>query len=270
MDVVEKPLRSFYYPKIIGKSKLLPKIVMWDALYQSLPGGCCLRKPKILFQSNTDGYSFRSLIAHLKNQRNILFFFRAFDCKIIFGGFVSENIEVSKQIGNQRSFIFKCNDPEADEEEQPSTTRKKRARSNTTSAGARQNQPQNELSASKNEKSFPMELISSLISSSPKEKECRKGGRKGEEKKKKIGWTEKKRKGIPEIEFKAYSWSGNTRQFFTLDPKGGLSFGSAIWIDENLEEGKTAKCPTYGSPPLLPNAYFRLETLEIWHFVDHA
>ena len=41
---------------------------------------------------------------------------------------------------------------------------------------------------------------------------------------------------------------------------------SGLWLDGDLNKGRTESCQTFGSPPLVPEEDFIIKTLECWTF----
>ena len=77
----------------------------------------------------------------------------------------------------------------------------------------------------------------------------------------------------PELE--TFRWSGHNEFYFKVDLKNGklvmrigLEDGkSAIWLDEELNRGRSESCKTFDSPQLNKgNEDFTLKTLECWAF----
>jgi len=70
-----------------------------------------------------------------------------------------------------------------------------------------------------------------------------------------------------------YPWSGVNDHYAKGDNKGlhvGASSNGnfALWLDEDLDKGRTAACDTFESGPLSKNEDFKIISVECWTFVS--
>lgn len=70
--------------------------------------------------------------------------------------------------------------------------------------------------------------------------------------------------------FKVYKWDGDNFYFIKGNPDSVI-FGSGngnfgLWLDGDLNNGRTQSCPTFDSPPLVPEEDFTIKTIECWTF----
>jgi hypothetical protein len=70
--------------------------------------------------------------------------------------------------------------------------------------------------------------------------------------------------------FQTYKWNGDNF-YFIKGNDDSLVFGSGngrfgLWLDGDLNKGRTQSCQTYGSPPLVPEEDFIIKTVECWTF----
>jgi len=67
-----------------------------------------------------------------------------------------------------------------------------------------------------------------------------------------------------------FNWSGVNGNFIK-GRQDSLTFGASndkagLWIDSNLNKGKTEKCLTFNNPPLTPEVDFVIRNLNCWTF----
>jgi len=73
-------------------------------------------------------------------------------------------------------------------------------------------------------------------------------------------------------DFAAYKWTGENEYFFKGNAdsfvvgSGNGKFG--IWIDADLNQGRTQTCPTFDNDPLTREGDFTIQALECWAFTD--
>ncbi|XP_039295641.1 nuclear receptor coactivator 7 isoform X3 [Nilaparvata lugens] len=72
-------------------------------------------------------------------------------------------------------------------------------------------------------------------------------------------------------EFHVYNWTGDN-MYFIKGNNESLSIGAGdgkfgLWLDGDLNQGRTEACNTYGNDPLTPSKDFVIKTLECWAFV---
>ena len=73
-------------------------------------------------------------------------------------------------------------------------------------------------------------------------------------------------------DFAAYKWTGENEYFFKGNAdsfvvgSGNGKFG--IWIDADLNQGRTQTCPTFDNEPLTREGDFTIQALECWAFTD--
>uniref|UniRef100_A0A1B0BMQ6 Oxidation resistance protein 1 n=1 Tax=Glossina palpalis gambiensis TaxID=67801 RepID=A0A1B0BMQ6_9MUSC len=71
--------------------------------------------------------------------------------------------------------------------------------------------------------------------------------------------------------FKVFHWTGENLYFIKgnveslLVGAGNGRFG--LWLDGDLNQGRSQSCSTYGNEPLAPQEDFVIKTLECWAFV---
>jgi len=70
--------------------------------------------------------------------------------------------------------------------------------------------------------------------------------------------------------FKVFHWSGENLYFIKGNPDG-LAIGAGdgkfgLWLDGDLNQGRSQSCSTYASEPLAPEEDFVIKTLECWAF----
>ncbi|XP_055715383.1 oxidation resistance protein 1 isoform X8 [Phlebotomus papatasi] len=71
--------------------------------------------------------------------------------------------------------------------------------------------------------------------------------------------------------FKVFHWTGENLYFIKGNPES-LSIGAGdgifgLWLDGDLNQGRSQHCTTYGNEPLAPQEDFVVKTLECWAFV---
>uniref|UniRef100_A0A6B2EEC0 Oxidation resistance protein 1 n=1 Tax=Phlebotomus kandelakii TaxID=1109342 RepID=A0A6B2EEC0_9DIPT len=71
--------------------------------------------------------------------------------------------------------------------------------------------------------------------------------------------------------FKVFHWTGENMYFIKGNPES-LSIGAGdgifgLWLDGDLNLGRSQHCTTYGNEPLAPQEDFVVKTLECWAFV---
>ncbi|GAB0093026.1 nuclear receptor coactivator 7-like [Sergentomyia squamirostris] len=71
--------------------------------------------------------------------------------------------------------------------------------------------------------------------------------------------------------FKVFHWTGENMYFIKGNPES-LSIGAGdgifgLWLDGDLNQGRSQHCTTYGNEPLAPQEDFVVKTLECWAFV---
>ncbi|XP_059619721.1 TLD domain-containing protein 2 isoform X10 [Phlebotomus argentipes] len=71
--------------------------------------------------------------------------------------------------------------------------------------------------------------------------------------------------------FKVFHWTGENLYFIKGNPES-LSIGAGdgifgLWLDGDLNQGRSQHCSTYGNEPLAPQEDFVVKTLECWAFV---
>lgn len=72
----------------------------------------------------------------------------------------------------------------------------------------------------------------------------------------------------PSVKF--YTWTGENQYFYKVDKdclivgSGGGNF--ALWLDADLDTGRTNNCSTFDSEPLTPTKDFTVKSLECWYF----
>ncbi|EEB17797.1 nucleolar protein c7c, putative [Pediculus humanus corporis] len=72
-------------------------------------------------------------------------------------------------------------------------------------------------------------------------------------------------------EFSAYQWTGDN-MYFIKGNNESLAIGAGdgkfgLWLDGDLNLGRSEKCTTYGNPPLSSKEDFVVKTLECWAFI---
>ncbi|XP_075236667.1 TLD domain-containing protein mustard isoform X2 [Lycorma delicatula] len=72
-------------------------------------------------------------------------------------------------------------------------------------------------------------------------------------------------------EFQVYNWTGEN-MYFIKGNNESLSIGAGdgkfgLWLDGDLNQGRTEPCDTYGNDPLTPQKDFVVKILECWAFV---
>ena len=73
-------------------------------------------------------------------------------------------------------------------------------------------------------------------------------------------------------DFAAFKWTGENEYFFKGNAdsfvvgSGNGKFG--IWIDADLNQGRTQPCPTFDNDPLTREGDFTIQALECWAFTD--
>jgi hypothetical protein len=73
-------------------------------------------------------------------------------------------------------------------------------------------------------------------------------------------------------EFAPFKWTGENDYFFKGDTNsfvvgsGNGKFG--IWIDSDLNQGRTQSCPTFDNEPLTKEEDFTIQALECWAFTS--
>ncbi|KRF79005.1 uncharacterized protein Dvir_GJ11013, isoform N [Drosophila virilis] len=71
--------------------------------------------------------------------------------------------------------------------------------------------------------------------------------------------------------FKVFHWTGEN-MYFIKGNMESLSIGAGdgrfgLWLDGDLNQGRSQHCSTYGNEPLAPQEDFVIKTLECWAFV---
>ncbi|XP_063696016.1 oxidation resistance protein 1 isoform X3 [Culicoides brevitarsis] len=71
--------------------------------------------------------------------------------------------------------------------------------------------------------------------------------------------------------FKVFHWSGENLYFIKGNPES-LAIGAGdgkfgLWLDGDLNQGRSQHCSTYANEPLAPQEDFVIKTLECWAFV---
>ncbi|XP_070509943.1 nuclear receptor coactivator 7 isoform X4 [Chironomus tepperi] len=71
--------------------------------------------------------------------------------------------------------------------------------------------------------------------------------------------------------FKVFHWSGENLYFIKGNPES-LAIGAGdgrfgLWLDGDLNQGRSQSCSTYSNEPLAPQEDFVIKTLECWAFV---
>ncbi|XP_037922190.1 TLD domain-containing protein 2 isoform X15 [Hermetia illucens] len=71
--------------------------------------------------------------------------------------------------------------------------------------------------------------------------------------------------------FKVFHWTGENLYFIKGNPES-LSIGAGdgkfgLWLDGDLNQGRSQTCNTYANEPLSPQEDFVVKTLECWAFV---
>ncbi|XP_055540862.1 TLD domain-containing protein 2 isoform X16 [Wyeomyia smithii] len=71
--------------------------------------------------------------------------------------------------------------------------------------------------------------------------------------------------------FKVFHWSGENLYFIKGNPES-LAIGAGdgkfgLWLDGDLNQGRSQYCSTYSNEPLAPQEDFVIKTLECWAFV---
>ncbi|XP_055302137.1 oxidation resistance protein 1 isoform X33 [Sitodiplosis mosellana] len=71
--------------------------------------------------------------------------------------------------------------------------------------------------------------------------------------------------------FKVFHWTGENLYFIKGNPES-LSIGAGdgkfgLWLDGDLNQGRSQRCSTYANEPLAPQEDFVVKTLECWAFV---
>ncbi|XP_052849202.1 uncharacterized protein LOC128260288 isoform X10 [Drosophila gunungcola] len=71
--------------------------------------------------------------------------------------------------------------------------------------------------------------------------------------------------------FKVFHWTGEN-MYFIKGNMESLSIGAGdgrfgLWLDGDLNQGRSQQCSTYGNEPLAPQEDFVIKTLECWAFV---
>ncbi|XP_037824373.1 TLD domain-containing protein 2-like isoform X12 [Lucilia sericata] len=71
--------------------------------------------------------------------------------------------------------------------------------------------------------------------------------------------------------FKVFHWTGENLYFIKGNVES-LSIGAGdgrfgLWLDGDLNQGRSQSCSTYGNEPLAPQEDFVIKTLECWAFV---
>ncbi len=70
--------------------------------------------------------------------------------------------------------------------------------------------------------------------------------------------------------FQKYGWTGVNDYFIRAEPREllvGLSDGrAALWVDGDLNRGRSEKCDTFDNEPLAGSEDFTIKTLESWTF----
>ncbi|XP_038119561.1 uncharacterized protein LOC6051066 isoform X16 [Culex quinquefasciatus] len=71
--------------------------------------------------------------------------------------------------------------------------------------------------------------------------------------------------------FKVFHWSGENLYFIKGNPES-LAIGAGdgkfgLWLDGDLNQGRSQHCSTYSNEPLAPQEDFVIKTLECWAFV---
>ncbi|XP_017140907.1 oxidation resistance protein 1 isoform X25 [Drosophila miranda] len=71
--------------------------------------------------------------------------------------------------------------------------------------------------------------------------------------------------------FKVFHWTGEN-MYFIKGNMESLSIGAGdgrfgLWLDGDLNQGRSQSCSTYGNEPLAPQEDFVIKTLECWAFV---
>ncbi|XP_037027118.1 TLD domain-containing protein 2 isoform X22 [Bradysia coprophila] len=71
--------------------------------------------------------------------------------------------------------------------------------------------------------------------------------------------------------FKVFHWTGENLYFIKGNPES-LSIGAGdgkfgLWLDGDLNQGRSQKCSTYANEALAPEEDFVIKTLECWAFV---
>jgi len=71
-------------------------------------------------------------------------------------------------------------------------------------------------------------------------------------------------------EFRIYKWHGENF-YFIHGTEQDLSYGSGdghagLWLDADLNKGRTEECATFGNQPLVPSKDFIIRNLECWAF----
>jgi hypothetical protein len=71
-------------------------------------------------------------------------------------------------------------------------------------------------------------------------------------------------------DFQIFKWNGDNF-YFVQGQEDSICFGAGdgkfgIWLDGDLNKGRTEECATYGSPPLIEEKDFIIKTLECWTF----
>ncbi|XP_036229232.2 TLD domain-containing protein 2 isoform X12 [Bactrocera oleae] len=71
--------------------------------------------------------------------------------------------------------------------------------------------------------------------------------------------------------FKVFHWTGENLYFIKGNMES-LSIGAGdgrfgLWLDGDLNQGRSQSCSTYGNEPLAPQEDFVIKTLECWAFV---
>ncbi|CRK99248.1 CLUMA_CG012679, isoform B [Clunio marinus] len=71
--------------------------------------------------------------------------------------------------------------------------------------------------------------------------------------------------------FKVFHWSGENLYFIKGNPES-LAIGAGdgkfgLWLDGDLNQGRSQHCSTYSNEPLAPEEDFVIKTLECWAFV---
>ncbi len=74
----------------------------------------------------------------------------------------------------------------------------------------------------------------------------------------------------PETELRTFPWSGEN-QFFVKASADSLAVGAGhgtfgLWLDQDLNHGRTRKCPTFENPPLTEKEDFIVAQVEAWGF----
>ncbi len=71
-------------------------------------------------------------------------------------------------------------------------------------------------------------------------------------------------------EIASYRWTGENNFFFRVDLDyicvGSSKGNFGLWIDKDLNNGRSQACATFDSEPLVSGEDFTLKTLECWSF----